>query len=329
MNKKKMTDKKPENKISPWLIVTNAGLTFIAIALFFMVYNVISLKNLTNFIAKAPPAPQTKQVATTDFDNLNLIGKSFYVYDVALQKVIYQKNETAQLPLASITKLMTAVVATNLVPKNSHITIQKEFLVDDNNPALSAGETWNMKDLLDFSLVVSSNDGARSLASVIGASVNNTNNFDIGRADFIKDMNTEAKTLGLTQTYFLNESGLDESAIQSGGYGSAVDVEKLMEYMLRNKPDVLEVTRFANTTVSSLTKTVDVENTDTAIDKIPGLLASKTGYTALAGGNLAVAFDASIGHPIIVVVLGSTEDGRFSDVVSLVNATMKYEDSQD
>ena len=66
------------------------------------------------------------------------------------------------------------------------------------------------------------------------------------------------------------------------------------------------------------------KNTNIDVEKIPGLLASKTGYTTLAGGNLVVAFDASIGRPIIVVVLGSSQEGRFKDVQSLVNASIKY-----
>lgn len=51
-------------------------------------------------------------------------------------------------------------------------------------------------------------------------------------------------------------------------------------------------------------------------------MASKTGLTDLAGGNLAIAFDAGLGHPIVVVVLGSTEDGRLTDVENLVDATL-------
>jgi D-alanyl-D-alanine carboxypeptidase len=137
-------------------------------------------------------------------------------------------------------------------------------------------------------------------------------------------MNLETQKLGLAQSYFLNESGLDESATQSGGYGSADDVAKLMQYILVNKPEILEPTKYASLTVTSLSNTYVAKNTDILADTIPGLLASKTGYTDLAGGNLAVAFDASIGRPFIIVVLGSTESGRFSDMQTLVNATMKY-----
>ena len=53
---------------------------------------------------------------------------------------------------------------------------------------------------------------------------------------------------------------------------------------------------------------------------IAGVLASKTGYTTLAGGNLVVAFDAGLNHPVIVAVLGSSYNGRFSDVTTLIEA---------
>ena len=63
------------------------------------------------------------------------------------------------------------------------------------------------------------------------------------------------------------------------------------------------------------------ENTNKVVDAIGTVLASKTGYTTLAGGNLVVAFDAGVDRPIIVVVLGSTHQGRFYDVLKLVEAT--------
>jgi D-alanyl-D-alanine carboxypeptidase len=65
-------------------------------------------------------------------------------------------------------------------------------------------------------------------------------------------------------------------------------------------------------------------NTDLDVTHIPDPLLSKTGYTDLAGGNLVVVYDAGINHPIAVVVLGSTENGRFTDVQQLVNATLAH-----
>jgi D-alanyl-D-alanine carboxypeptidase len=64
------------------------------------------------------------------------------------------------------------------------------------------------------------------------------------------------------------------------------------------------------------------ENTNIIAKTVPGLLASKTGYTDLAGGNLAIAFDAGLAHPVIVVVLGSSQEGRFTDVEKLIAASV-------
>lgn len=303
--------------ISKKLLVFNALLVLGILVVTFCTYNLLTKPATT-------PAPQKVVKVSHAFDNLTLEAKSVYVFDLEQNKVIFQKNALAQLPLASLTKLMTALVATELLPKNSDITINKNFLAEDGDTGLLDGETWNLKNLLDFSLVVSSNDGARAIASVAGAFEANTTDYNIGLKDFISKMNAEAKRLGLAETYFVNESGLDESDTQSGGYGSAVDVANLLKYILANKPELLEATKLTSSTFDSSLGAHTAVNTDTEISKIPGLIASKTGYTTLAGGNLAIAFDAGLGHPIIAVVLGSSQDGRFSDMSQLVKATLSY-----
>jgi D-alanyl-D-alanine carboxypeptidase len=65
-------------------------------------------------------------------------------------------------------------------------------------------------------------------------------------------------------------------------------------------------------------------NTNQDVEHIPNLLLSKTGFTDLAGGNLVVVYDAGINHPVAIVVLGSTEEGRFTDVKTLLNATFAH-----
>ena len=70
--------------------------------------------------------------------------------------------------------------------------------------------------------------------------------------------------------------------------------------------------------------THNVENTNTSAAAIPGLIGSKTGFTDLAGGNLAVVFDVGLSRPVIAVVLGSTKETRFTDIEQLVNATFTH-----
>ena len=160
----------------------------------------------------------------------------------------------------------------------------------------------------NFTLAVSSNDGAYAIATA--ASPN-----------FVEKMNEKAKILGLSSMRFYNPTGLDESLTKSGAYSSASDVAKLFSYTLQKHPEIFNATRDARFTTSSLDKIKHTAvNTDEEINNIPGIIGSKTGFTDMAGGNLAIVYDASINYPIVVVVLGSTYDGRFDDVRALVRA---------
>ncbi|MES3004671.1 MAG: serine hydrolase [Patescibacteria group bacterium] len=311
------TEGKFEQVISKRLLVLNGIMVFGIIGTVFLIYG------LLNIPKEEDTAFTNPVIMSNAFANIAINAKSAYVFDVSANRAVYKKDEFVQMPLASITKLMTAVVATESVPENSKITIRKEFLLPSGDSGLVEGEDWRLKDLLDFSLVVSSNDGTYSIASVVGAMSLNSTDYEIGREEFIKKMNDKAKELGLFQTYFINDSGLDEGLL-SGGYGSAIDVAKLMQYALKNHSNILEATKYSELTIDSLDASHSIENTNKEVASIPGVIASKTGFTDMAGGNLVVAFDAGIGQPFIVVVLGGTPEGRFEDISKLVAATQQY-----
>ncbi|MEK7136063.1 MAG: hypothetical protein AAB821_00505, partial [Patescibacteria group bacterium] len=110
-----------------------------------------------------------------------------------------------------------------------------------------------------------------------------------------------------------------------GSYGSVRDMALLMSYIIKEKPNLMTVSTKPSISSKSATgQTYFGSNTNDIVGKIPGLIASKTGYTLSAGGNLAVAFDAGLAQPIVIVVLGSTKDGRFTDVLALVRGTIDY-----
>ena len=98
----------------------------------------------------------------------------------------------------------------------------------------------------------------------------------------------------------------------------------LFEYTLKNHPNILEATRYENLEFKSTELAYQASNTNPFINQIPGIIASKTGFTDLAGGNLVVAYDAGLNRPIIISVLGSSQDGRFSDTLKLVGASLDY-----
>lgn len=246
-------------------------------------------------------------------------AKSYYVYDVDEKKMIFAKNEHEELPLASITKLMSGLIVSTMLPATSTVTITQEDINEgEGSNGLFAGERWEAKNLLNFSLIMSSNTGMYALSDALNAYL------DGNGSTTIDLMNAKAKQLGLTNTIFFNESGLDLDATTSGAYSSAYDVAMLLQKILAAYPALIsKTTESAMSFISESNMRHIAINTDTLVDKIPGLIASKTGFTDLAGGNLAIAFDAGIEHPIIAVVLGSTEDGRFTDMEQLVHVTFE------
>lgn len=268
-------------------------------------------------------------VATTPnnllaYKNLKLGARSIIVWDIRNQKVLYEHNADAVRPLASITKIMTAVTALDLVSKNTIVRVSPDFLSNEGDSGLFADESWKLKDLLDLSLVMSSNDGVSAIAAAAGNAFLGTDESVQGEAIFVRKMNEKASAIGLAEMHFINPTGLDDGT-QTGGMGSARDVALLFEYALKKYPEAIEATRYESISVTSL-DLIDhtAINTNLDINKIPGLIASKTGYTEYSGGNLAVVFDAGLNNPIVVVALGSTYEGRFSDVDKLVRATRHY-----
>jgi D-alanyl-D-alanine carboxypeptidase len=259
------------------------------------------------------------------FPAVALEAKAAYVYDLREGKALFAKNAEARLPLASVTKLMSAVVASDLAPDYDTVKVSPDALATYGDSGLAVGERWSLKNLLDFSLLTSSNDGIHAIALALAA----TNKANASEAevvgDFVAKMNTKAQALGLANTYFLNETGLDESETKNGAYGSAKDISTLFSYILTTRPELLEATRESAAVFVSLDQILHPgQNTNILVSDIPGVLGSKTGFTDLAGGNVVFAFDPELGHPIVIAVLGSTADGRFEDAKKLVDATMRY-----
>ena len=138
-------------------------------------------------------------------------------------------------------------------------------------------------------------------------------------------MNIRASQLGLPRTHFNNATGLDVSTREAGGYSTAREVSFLMEYIITHYPNVTDLTKVDVTTVKNEEGAFHaVSNTNEVVNNIEGLIASKTGYTTLAGGNLVIAFDAGFNRPIIVTVLGSTHENRFTDVLNLSERARQY-----
>lgn len=239
-------------------------------------------------------------------------AKSFYVYDILDKKPIFSKNEHEKLPLASITKLMSGLVILDIMPETTIVTINKEDLAMEGDSGLLIGEKWKLKDLMDFTLLTSSNDGMHAVSGAL-------NYYEqINNKDTVKIMNEKVALLGLNDTIFINETGLDVDGSIGGAYSSAYDVSKIFEKIIKDNPALISSTNKSSEDFISESKIKHTAlNTNISTNEISSLIASKTGFTNLAGGNLAVVFDAGLMHPVVIVVLGSSIEGRFTDVIKL------------
>ncbi len=292
-----------------------------------LVFGISYVPGLVNSRTKEPE-PRVRESITNEplplqidhFEDVALTAHAAYVWDAREERALYNKNAGDRLPLASLTKLMTALVAYDTLGKTDTVTVTPDALMQEGESYLMPGTTFTVQDLTDFVLLTSSNDGAYALAAAAGLQISAGEAIDA----FVTAMNAKAESLGLSQSSFSNPTGLDVSSSTSGGYGSARDVAFLMEYLIEERPDLLATTRErASTFNDQLGTAFAAFNTNEIVGDVPGILGSKTGFTDLAGGNLVVAFDAGLNRPIIISVLGSTREGRFTDVMTLVTRTQQ------
>ena len=281
---------------------------------------VVSVTFLGKKEALAPAETRTSNTGTL-FDSLTLEGQSAIVWDAKDDRMLFGREQDRVVPLASVSKVMTALAAAQGIPQDAVISISQTALATEGDSGLILSEHFTRDNLISFMLVTSSNDAATALRE----------HFDTtrteGAADFIWHMNDIARDLGLMDMVYVNPSGLDEVAGAPVNRGSARSVAKLFAYAIQTIPNLIDTTRFTSGSISSREQMHQLKNTNTIIDDIPLAIGSKTGFTDSAGGNLALSFDATIGHPIIIVVLGSSREGRFSDMKKLITKTREYLDA--
>lgn len=252
-----------------------------------------------------------------EIDQNVLIAKSAFVLDTSNGEMIYSKNSKEILPIASITKIMTAITALGLFSEDEKIRAQTKQNYDKETylgTELINGEIWKLSKLVEYMLIESSNDAAESIKT----------HANIKGIDFIGEMNKNAKYFSLWNTKFINPSGLDINETSAGAYSTTEDIVYLFKNALQRYPKIFETTQFKGYNISSENGTVYfAQNTNLAINDLKGIYASKTGYTDLAQGNLVFAIKTNSNKIIIACVLGSTYDGRFEDAKKITEEIHK------
>ena len=202
-------------------------------------------------------------------------------------------------PLASVTKLMTAVIVLRDMDLAQVVSIgPNDFLPQSLEKSLQPGDKYSVRDLLRALLSASSNEAGEAIANFYG------------HANFISAMNNQARDWHLDDTHFDDPTGLSSS-----NQSTLRDLSKLMLQIYDSYPDILKITRTASWSIKEIDsgKTRIVKSTHLFAGQ-PYFIGGKTGYTDEAGGNL-VSVMKHKERPLLIVVLGS--DDRFAETEKL------------
>jgi len=228
--------------------------------------------------------------------------------------VLSEKKINEVIPIASLSKLMTAVVSLENYKLDDSVKVSSAAVATFSTAGgLRANETISVKDLLHVTLIESSNDGAEALAE------------KMGREEFIFKMNKKAEDLGMKNTRFANPTGLDvfsdssQKNLLETNVSTPSDLEKLVVYILKNHsliPQILSLPE--KEVVSSSGFKHKLVNTNILLKENSAYLWGKTGYTKEANGCIILIlknYSADGGGYIINVITGASD--RFSEARKL------------
>lgn len=225
----------------------------------------------------APPVPSAASAIVVDGDS---------------GRVLFEKNSHEKRLIASITKLMTALVAVESTPDlNTKVTIAREWtLAEGSSIYLREGETLSLETLLYGMLLNSGNDAALAVAGFCGGDVET----------FVGWMNERAVSLGMEDTHFQNPNGLNDDEHYSTAYDMALLAREVLAH-----PELCEIVS---------TKSIHLEdhsfaNHNKLLWQYEGCIGMKTGYTQLAGRTLVSAARRN-GQTLICVTLSAPDDWK-------------------
>lgn len=258
--------------------------------------------------------PVSKPVVPLLKDGSKFSGKlsavSAYAVDDNTETVLFEKNADALRPLASITKLMSVLVISELPVQWSTTTVIQASDCEDNSKQILPGEKFTIDDLWNIALIASSNSAINALVRSTGFS----------QEQFVELMNRKARDLQLSSAHFTEPTGLD-----SGNQATAKDVSALLKESVRfNKicKAMHTAEYYAHPLNSSKARRVWSTNwllTNWVPNEFKAEdIAGKTGYIMDSGYNFTVRLTDSAGHSIRIVVLGAaTAEARFTEARDL------------
>lgn len=222
-------------------------------------------------------------------------ASAYAVADLDTGQVIASKNLSDKLPMASLTKVMTAVVALDLASPSEQFTVSHKAASQiPTKVMLQPGEQYLLDHLLNSVLISSANDSAETVKDGIDAKY--------GSGTFIKAMNAKAQFLDLKNTHFTNPQGLDNN----NHYSSPEDLIKLSAYALKEYPEIAQIVskESADLTQGGTDNRFYLNNWNGLMGVYPGVSGVKIGNTGKAGHTTIVTSERE-GKKLIVVMLGA------------------------
>ena len=231
-------------------------------------------------------------------------AKNSLSVDINSDKILFERDSKKRVPIASLTKIMTAVVALEHKDLKDKITVSsKAASTGENSMGISEGEVYTLEDLLYGLVLHSGNDAAVAISEGAAGSEEN----------FVYWMNLKAAELGLEDTKFTDPSGLNDKT-----YSSAYDLAKLTKYALKN-PDFKKIVGTIDYEIPFSEKEhkhLSLLNQTNLLRTYPGVKGVKIGYTEAAQLCL-VTYAENEGREIVSVVLQS--DARKTDMIQLLD----------
>lgn len=252
--------------------------------------------------------------ASLHADEPSVSAKAAIVYCMENNTVLYSKNADTRLPMASTTKIMSAIIALESGNLDDEFTVDSDAIkVEGSSMGLLDGDTVTKRKLCYGMLLPSGNDAANATAVAVSGSTER----------FVKQMNDKASELGMSSTHFVTPSGLDDYTDEH--YSTAYDMALLTAYALKN-PDFVEICSTASITLD-LGKDRDVwlSNSNRLLTALDNCIGVKTGFTDKAGRCLVSAVRYN-GITLICVTLNASDD--WNDHIRLYTACFKQVKSQ-
>ncbi len=243
--------------------------------------------------------------ASADTEEVDVDSKIALIYDRASGRILYEKNGNKQTPMASTTKIMTAIVVLENANLTDVVTITSQAAsIGGSRLGLKKNDEITVNDLLYGLMLRSGNDAAIALAIHVGGSIEG----------FAEMMNQKAKEIGLSNSHFIVPHGLDND----GHYTTAYELAKMADYAL-NIDKFKEIVGTSTTTIYINGYAKSINNTNQLLGSISGVYGVKTGFTNGAGRCLVTSYKRDDLDIITVIIGADTTKQRTADTIKLIN----------